>query len=154
MQKSIYLCGPITGESYEEANKWREDIKRTLDPKITVYSPMRHKDYLKEETDIAKSYDKFIMSTQKAITTRDRMDVFNVDLMISNLLGAKRVSIGSMIEYGWADAKRIPIITVMEEGNIHHHPMLKEISSWIVSDLDEASYIANCVLTPDKNTGV
>lgn len=148
---SIYLCGSITGLSYEECVGWREYVTKNLHPSIATYSPMRHKEYLKKEADIADSYEKHILSTRKAITTRDRFDTFRADLLIANFLKAKIVSIGSMIEFGWADAKRIPIIAVMEKNNVHRHGMVEDIASWIVEDLDEAIYVANRILTLDSD---
>jgi hypothetical protein len=55
-----------------------------------------------------------------------------------------------MIEIGWADAHRIPIILVMEkEGNIHDHPMVRECVSFRVETLDEAMAVAEAVLMPE-----
>ena len=144
---SVYLCGPISGESYDSVMDWRDEITDKLHPEIRIFSPLRHKHYLKGEEDISKTYDQHILSTARSITVRDRFDVFHSDIMIANLLGANIVSIGSMIEYGWADAKGIPVITIMEkEGNLHDHPMVKEISGWIVHSVEEAAYVANAVL--------
>lgn len=144
----VYLCGPISGQSYSEATDWRTYVAEKLHESIQPLSPMRHKDYLSHETSIGDQYDEHIMSTQRAITARDRFDTFRADILISNFLDAKKASIGSVIELGWADAKRIPIIVVMEEGNIHDHAMVRELASWIVPTLDEAVMIANRVLVP------
>lgn len=63
-----------------------------------------------------------------------------------NLVGAERVSIGTMIEAGWADAFRKPVVLAIEEGNMHHHAMLEHISGWIVSDLDQAIDVTKALL--------
>jgi hypothetical protein len=53
-----------------------------------------------------------------------------------------------MVEYGWLDMKRIPIITVMEkEGNPHEHAFIRELSGYRVETLEEGLYIARCILT-------
>lgn len=69
-------------------------------------------------------------------------------MILVNFLGAKKVSIGSVMEITWADAWRKPIIIVMEKDNVHAHAMIKEVAGFIVSDLDEAIAIAIAVLSP------
>jgi len=151
MSKICYLAGPITGESYEGATDWRAHVAGLLDSNIEVLSPMRHKEYLLHETSIADSYNS-LMSTQRAITARDQFDCLRSDVVISNLLGASRVSIGTMIEYGWASGnmnKKTLIITVMEkEKNLHDHAMVRELSDWTVDSLDEAIRVTNTILVP------
>ena len=39
--------------------------------------------------------------------------------MLVNLLGLEKITLGTMVEYGWADAFRKPIITVIEKKEIH-----------------------------------
>lgn len=157
MNKSVYLAGPISGLSYTEATQWREDAKRVLNSNnITALSPMRFKEYLKEfeslskmsaaEADIYKNLS--VLSSAKGITVRDRNDATRCDALIVNFLGAKNVSIGTVIELGWADANRIPIIVIMEEeGNIHDHGMVNEITGFRVSNVQAAIDIAVAILT-------
>lgn len=150
--KKVYLAGPITGLSYDEARmSWRSEIVDYLSGYIEACSPMRHKDYLKTETDLqAANYNVGPLSTNKGIVSRDRDDVMNCDLMIVNLLGAKRVSIGTMVEYGWADAYRKPVVTIMEAdgSNLHHHGFILELSGFITDNIKEAAHIANSILVP------
>ena len=148
LMKSVYLAGPITGLSYKGCTNWREyAIAELRKWKIAGISPLRAKDYLASETNVADKYDKFVLSTQKGITTRDRFDVNFCDVMLANLLGAQKASIGTVIEYGWADAARKPIITVMEkEGNIHDHSMLREITGYRVESLEEGLLVAKAIL--------
>ena len=71
------------------------------------------------------------------------------DALLVNLLGAKKVSIGSVLEIGWADAFRKPIILAIEkEGNPHDHAELKEVANFIVDNLDEAIELAIKILLP------
>lgn len=153
MNRLVYLCGPITGCTYEGAVDWRDEVTEKLWPGITGLSPMRHKEYLLNDVDIADSYDEHIMSTTKAITVRDRFDTMRCDMLIANLLGAERVSIGSMLELGWADSKRIPSVVVMKEDNIHFHGMVREIAGWVVPTLEEAVKITNSTLVPEVLNG-
>lgn len=155
--KSIYLAGPITGLNYEGATDWRKLIFNRMDgPRYQILSPMRAKEYLSNLDEItAQGYQDTILSNAKAIVTRDRNDTMKCDLVIMNLLGATKVSIGTMIELGWADAARVPVVLIMEkeefEGdmrktNIHDHAMVTEMAGFRVSTLDEAVLVARTIL--------
>ena len=92
--------------------------------------------------------DENVISCQKGLTTRDRWDCMHCDLLLANLLGAKEVSKGTMIEYGWADAFRKPIITIIErEGNVHDHPIIRELTGFRVEDLEEGLEVARKILS-------
>ena len=141
----IFLAGPLTGVSYEESIAWRSYVSSKLPPFMRAYSALRGKDYLAEEDALKDVYEEHPLSSQKGITSRDRMDVMRCDLLFVNFLGAKRVSIGTLMEIAWADILRKPILVVMERDNIHAHGFVKEVASYIVSDLDEAIKLATDV---------
>lgn len=149
----MYLAGPITGLSYKGAVDWREYARNELDKfGINAFSPMRGKIYLEKFKDLSGAADAYSarpLSTEKGITTRDRFDATRVDVVLANLLGANRVSIGTMIEFGWADAHRRPIVAVMEPGNIHDHAMVREMAGFIVPNLDEALLVTRAILLPN-----
>lgn len=148
--KSVYLAGPITGLSYNGCTDWRGyAIAELKNSGIAGVSPLRNKEYLSLEKEISDEYKEHVLSCQKGITTKDRFDVNSCDVMLANLLGAQKVSIGTMIEYGWANAARKPIITVIEkEGNIHDHSMLREITGFRVDSLEEGLFVARVMLAP------
>lgn len=144
----LYCAGPISGVSYGESTDWREYVAQKLPSHIKAVSPMRGKKYLAGESKVKDAYEEHPLSCQKGITCRDRMDVMRCDMILVNFLGAKSVSIGSVMEIAWADAWRKPIVIVMERDNVHWHAMVREVSGFIVSDLDEAIKIVNAVLSP------
>jgi nucleoside 2-deoxyribosyltransferase len=127
-------------------------------------SPLRGKEYLKDETDIKHSYDEHQLSSAKMINSRDMFDVRRSHLLIVNLKNAKRVSIGTVLEIGAAYILNKPIIVIMEPdepyvshaasgsvtnqmmSNVHKHSMLTEQATAIVSDLDTAIYFALQIL--------
>jgi hypothetical protein len=78
--------------------------------------------------------------------TRDRFDATRCDVLLVNLLGAERVSIGTVMEIAWADLRRTPIVAVMEEGNVHEHGMVNEAIGFRVTTLDEALNIIKSIL--------
>jgi hypothetical protein len=43
---------------------------------------------------------------------------------------------------------RKPIVLVMNDKNIHDHAMIREVSGFIVSSMDEAVSIIETLLTP------
>lgn len=145
----VYLVGPITGLDYKGATDWRDFAKEELSKYgIEALSPMRCKEYLLQERIIKSGYsDLNVLSKGKGITTRDRNDVMTSDLILANFLGATKVSIGSVLEYAWADAFRKPIITVIEkEGNVHEHAMLNELTGFRVETLEAGILVARAVL--------
>ena len=69
-----------------------------------------------------------------------------------NLLGAERVSIGTVMEIAWAHDHKIPIVAAMEpEGNLHDHPMLRDSISVRVSSLDEAIEAVVAIVSPSES---
>jgi nucleoside 2-deoxyribosyltransferase len=149
--KKIYLAGPISGLSYEGAEEWRDEFRRKIDPSIEAFSPLRGKEYLAMRGPLEGSYNEFPLSTDQGITARDRYDCMGADLVVFNMLGATRVSIGTMIEFGWCDAARNPAIVIMEkEGNIHDYPMIRQIAQFRVDNLSDAINVANIILLPGK----
>lgn len=151
-QFKVYLAGPITGESWDEANDWREDfIRRTIDsyPQLVGYSPLRYKTYLRNETKIHHSYEETVFSSQRGIFARDFNDVLTADLVFVNLLNTKIISVGTIMEIAWAHAFNIPRVVVMEkENNIHEHPMLREACSFRVETFDEGFEVVAKILLP------
>ncbi len=146
---SVYLAGPITSLTFGKATGWREYVKTKLAAfGIVCYSPMRGKDFLMKRVGGAKvlgqTYDS-PLATQKGIVTRDRFDVMNCDVVLFNLLGADKVSIGTVVEFGWCDAFRKVAVVVMETENIHQHAFLKEIAGYIVDNMDEALEIVKTI---------
>lgn len=156
MTPSVYLAGPITGLTYDEGADWRVAVTHNLkDVGIIGWSPLRAKHYLREigVLDAAGTPDSAYiglnpLSEPKGITTRDRFDTMRASMVLMNLVGATRVSIGTMIEAGWADAARVPLVVAMEADNVHRHAMLNEVAGFIVPTLEEAVAVVKAVLIP------
>lgn len=152
-QHRVYLAGGITGLSFKEASEWRDHARERLwdfsGGRIVAYDPLRFKDYLADETELADTYARNIMSSQRSIYARDRLDVSRSDLVLVNLLNAPRVSIGTVMEIAWADAWDIPCVLVMsDQGDPHDHAMIREACHWRVNDLDEALILTHRILMP------
>lgn len=93
----VYLAGPITGLTWGESTDWREYVKNY----ISTLSPLRGKQRLREiagNIPIMDSYEDHPLTTAKGINTRDYNDVKRADAIFVNFLGAKKVSIGTVME--------------------------------------------------------
>ena len=138
----IYLCGQITGLSHDEARYgWRKTVTDALvDTDIECISPMRFKGELSHVEHFSAIGDPdSVMGSSRGITTRDRFDVQRSDVMFCNILDMDRVSVGCMIEFGWADAYRVPILCVMKDDGTdpHEHSMVQDLIGWRCGSLGE-----------------
>lgn len=137
MKPLIYLAGPISGLDYKGATGWRKNVIQANKDYMTFASPMRDKFYLRDKEDVSDVPKDEPLSTPRGIMTRDSWDVDRCDTVFANFLGATKVSIGTVMECAWAWRKHIPLIVVMEDDNIHQHPMLLESAGFVVPSLDE-----------------
>ena len=149
--KSVYLSGPISGLMYDEAALgWRQQVGEILGAAgAIVFDPTKlETEHLDSEGPISPlANQKSVMLNWKSITTKDRFYVQETDVVLMNLLGASRVSIGSMLELGWADLLRKPVILVMEkEGNLHDHAMVREMAGFHTDSLDQGVELIRTLL--------
>jgi nucleoside 2-deoxyribosyltransferase len=147
----VYLAGPISGLNWKDSTDWREYAKELLARRGLVgLSPLRGKEYLAQESRPVITHDTRPLSTSRGIITRDHMDVSRSGLVLANLLAAETVSIGTVLEIGWAWLYRKPVILVIEsDGNLHDHPMLRECVGYRVMSIDAAVDLAANILIPD-----
>lgn len=112
--RTVYLAGPISGLSFKGCTDWRAEVAEALgEIYIRTLSPLRGKDYLASLPVLSGHGREYahmgVLSTPRAVMTRDRFDATRCDVLFVNLLGAKQVSIGTVMEIAWADACRTPI---------------------------------------------
>lgn len=151
--KTVYLAGPITGLSFGECTDWREyAIKSLAEENIKGLSPMRGKEYLASLPTISGHGNEYqhmgVFATSRGVMTRDRFDCTRCDVVLMNLLDAKQVSIGTMMELAWADLSRIPVVCVMEKdkSNVHEHMMVNEAIGFKVETLADGLAIVKAIL--------
>ncbi len=149
MKQLVYLAGPITGLTYEGAQDWREIAATELNSdRVETLNPMRGKAWLMDQgTFRAQCGEAVAISTNKGITRRDMLDTHRSTCLLVYLAGAKRVSIGTVMELAWAYRAQIPTVVVMEPGNVHEHAMVLEACTYVVPTLAEAllliKYLSN-----------
>ena len=148
---TLYMAGPVKGLAYGPATDWRRWLANYLkDYNVECLDPLRGKDELRDETSIDRVEYDTPMSCPKGIYVRDRYDSLRCDLLLVNLLGAEKPSLGSVMEIAWADALHKPIILVMEPGNIHEHTMVLGACGFRAQCLEEAGAIAVAILNLKK----
>lgn len=151
--KCVYLAGPITGLTYDGAEDWRAYAKAEL-AKFNIHglSPLRAKDYLRQVkgplSGTGEEYEHLgVLSLPRGVMTRDRFDATRCDVLLVNLIGAKAVSIGTVMEIAWADLSRTPIVVAMEDkGNPHEHMMIAEAIGFRLPTLDGALHVVKAII--------
>lgn len=138
----IYCAGPIAGKSYTEATDWYFKLASAIQfSDIQLITPMRGKSFLQNEENLNHTYA-HVLASSKGITTRDRWDVMRCDAVCANLTNDQAISIGTMIELGWADAFKKPVIMICNENSIYDlHGMVSEIAGFKVRTLEEAAEV-------------
>lgn len=150
--KSVYLAGPITGLTFDGCTDWRKFAEAQLAKSgITGWSPLRGKEYLNSFGELSGHGKEYahagVLSTPRAVMTRDRFDATRCDVILVNLLGAKIPSIGTIMEIAWADLCRTPIVCAIEnDGNVHEHMMINEAIGFRLPTLEEAIRVVESVL--------
>jgi nucleoside 2-deoxyribosyltransferase len=153
----VYLSGPITGEHFDKANNWRDDLSRKLYNQsygsIETLSPLRGPTDLPEDAPLEQNYENNPLTSIHGIMRRDFNDTVRSDLVIVNFNEAKKVSIGTVMEVAWAyynDSTPVIIIN-NKENDLHSHIMLEEWAVAIVPDIDTAVKVACTTLLPDSS---
>jgi hypothetical protein len=137
----VYLAGPITSLTYDDAQDWRDQFAQQLESDgehIKTYTPLRMKEHLRS-AGVLKGYD----SHHNWVVTRDRWDVATADIVVANLAGATVASVGTISEITQAADNDWTFTIVVLPGaeletNPHHHIFIYHLADAIVENLDEA----------------
>lgn len=133
----VYLVGPISGLSYQQAIDWRSRANQALaEHGIETICPLRNTEILEGEEALEQEYSAWLWTQARAIVHRSLYDVRRSDAILANFLGAQQRSMGSIVELAVAYERHIPIVVVMEQGNPHDHIFIREMATVVVDDLD------------------
>lgn len=151
--KSVYLAGPITGLTHDQARfGWRQRIAEMLPSHVQCNSPMRGKEFLADIGVLqgdCSTYPDHAMATPQGITTRDFNDVKNCDAMLACYLESAGPSLGTAVEFGYAWTMQKPIIVVGPADDVNiKHGMLERMAGFRVDTLEEAAVILSHLLSP------
>lgn len=157
-KKQIYLAGPISGLTHDEARYgWRKDFVDMLEAAgldhIHCFSPMRGKEFLAQAgvlTSTGVNSPAHAMATDAGITTRDLNDVKNCDAMVACFLESEgRPSLGTAIEYGFAAAFQKPIVAIGHLGDPNiSHLMMQRLAGYHLLNLEDSIPLVAHLLTP------
>jgi len=126
-QYKVYLSGPIASLSPSEALEWRvyarAFLKEYSNDQVIGICPMRHSTYKDTGRLDRKAVD--ILKDAAACYARDKNDIKECDLVFVNVMSPpERISMGTNIEVGWADAFGKPIIAAVDEGGVYEKDLL------------------------------
>lgn len=130
--KYVYLAGPVSGFDYEKATTWRQlvaQVFRDTTPDVRAIDPLRgitEDDYRLLDHGM---YDNKSCACDHYME-RDFMDIRRSSMLFVNLIGAERVSIGTMMEMGFAKALGIPMVLAIDAAmdNPHlKHPWVRDL---------------------------
>lgn len=90
------------------------------------------------------------ITSRKGILSRDFYDVSTCEVLFVNLLGAVRVSVGTIFEMAWGYALHKQIVLVIEENsNCMDHDFVREVANYTVTTLEEGIRVTKAILLPD-----
>ena len=145
----IYLAGPLTGLSYDDAQDWRLQAIRLLEDYVDCFNPMRGCDFLRGSKKLqatSEQHKGIMMSTNKNVLVRDRTDCITSDALLIYFPPGCAPSIGTSQEAAWAHLLHKPIVAIAEEVNIHRqHAMLTEQCVW-ADTLEEGCEMIKSIL--------
>lgn len=146
--RTVYLAGPIAGCDLGEANNWRKYVSDCLQQhNIKGISPLRCEPLIGER--YATGYDDPRFGTARAIASKNFLDVQMCDMTLCYLprsLNERRLSVGTVLELGWAHALRKPTILVSDYPFLTEHPVVQANAGWILPDLNSAIEVITGVL--------
>ncbi len=144
MNQVIYLCGPMTGLTPEQASKWRADAEATLAPfGFVIASPMRVEGKLLAPGKKIKAVEETNIPAMQgaAIYWRDMYDLDNTDILLCNLNDVPDgPCIGSIFEIGYVAGQRKAAILIVArpETLFRQHPMMTTPAHAVFDELEEA----------------
>lgn len=143
-KKTIYLSAPISGLTASEAFLRFDMMKMDLKGWYTILNPLTGKDYLRALGDeiLAATNVAGPLSADHPIFNRDHWMVTQADVVLVDLTGAKKVSIGCMFEMAWASHLDKHVILIMDAGNVHQHSFVKQAAHVVFSDYMDAMLYA------------
>lgn len=138
----VYLAGPMTGLSHEEADGWRSDPSllgalekhgwKPLSPTDAVAKP-----WLKEKYAENVMPSRVHHATEQQEIALDLWQIHCASAVLANLGEAETVSIGTVCEIAYAFAWDRPVIVIDEDGSLHDHMFIRQFAAVTVPTLLE-----------------
>lgn len=138
--RNVYLAGPITNNTREEANEWRAATRERLwSHGIAGISPLRCEPLIGERYTLGTPDPRF--GTARAIASKNFFDVAACDVTLAYMpleLEKETLSLGTLLEIGWAFGLRKPVILATDDERLIRHPVVNSSVAWLVPTLSDA----------------
>ena len=135
----VYLAGPIQDCNRREANDWRDDVTFSLrQHNIIGISPLRCEPLIGETYNGGNADPRF--GTARAIASKNFFDVANCDMVLAYMprnLEKSTLSIGTILEIGWAFGLRKPVVLVTDDERLVKHPVMNSNVAWLLPTLED-----------------
>jgi len=137
---TAYCARPISGREHEDVVDYYRRIGCRLSAAgIRILTPTCGKGYVSNDSKWSKQAAKCVC-TDHAIKERDKWMVQNSNIIFVNLVGAVKVSIGSVMELAWADMLNVHSVVALDEPNVHQHPFVVDCADIIFPTEEEALF--------------
>jgi nucleoside 2-deoxyribosyltransferase len=132
MSVYIYLAGPVSGKTDDEANLWRTKFAHRLESIGMVgVSPIRYEPVKPDGAYLEEGqYD---LELARQIITKNRLDVQRCDLTLAYMPTESR---GTLQEIGWAYGMEKPIVVVSDLAQVLFNPVIMGSCPWRFRDDD------------------
>jgi nucleoside 2-deoxyribosyltransferase len=135
----IYLAHQISGLDYKTVKDYYDKVTKIMkELGLEPLCPMTAKGTLRTETNFKSEGYGTPVSCNHAIFERDQWMVRNCDIILTDLTGMTRSSIGCCMEMAWASLLGKHSIVVMEKLNPHRHAFVLESADIVFETLEEA----------------
>jgi nucleoside 2-deoxyribosyltransferase len=135
MKPIVYLAGPVLGQTAVQAMMWREHCADIFDDcGIRAISPVRAERPVNSLRFTAGD-DKW--RGVAALGAKCWFDVKRADAVLAYLPDSDDLSIGTVIEIGWAKALEKPVVLVTNDEVLKAHPILRWCCVWIEPSIDD-----------------
>ena len=139
MKLRVYIAGIITGLTAEDAFKYFDSVKKTLeDFGYDVFTPMSGKDEMRTELRFNPQGHKLPQATKHAIVERDRWMVKNSNIIFCDLSGKDTASIGCTAELAWAHDNGIHSVVILPEEHVMRHAFILEMADVLFDNREDA----------------
>jgi hypothetical protein len=137
MQPTVYLAGPVTGQTDSEAKGWRAGCALAFKGDgIKCISPVRDAPKLASGETYSISYtDEVIGGTPQAIRGKCKYDVGACHVVLAYMPRAPWPSVGTIIEITRAHSLGKTVILVTDEPKLAQHPILIGCVDAVFDDL-------------------
>lgn len=138
MRPKLYLSHPISGLTPDESFAYFDMMIDRLGLVFNVLNPLAGKGDTFRGAPGWTGVEQHPVTKQHAIFARDLWAVSTSDFVFVDLTWSKIVSIGCVMELGWAAMLHKHTVLALNHGNMHEHAFVLEAATVRFESADEA----------------